>query len=58
MAGSIKDYRKMVEEPWGRMFYDQIYRQRRIKNPGFRCRILHNRNTLCKGSSCYGGRTE
>ena len=24
---SIDDYRKMVEQPWGRMFYDQIYRQ-------------------------------
>ena len=27
MAGTIKDYRKMVDEPWGRMFYDLIYRQ-------------------------------
>ncbi len=32
MAGSIKDYRKMVEEPWGRMFYDQIYRQLNISD--------------------------
>ncbi len=27
MAGTIKDYRKMVEEPWGRMFYEQVFRQ-------------------------------
>ena len=27
MSGSIKDYRKMVEQPWGRMFYEMIYKQ-------------------------------
>ncbi|MBR2750090.1 MAG: class I SAM-dependent methyltransferase [Clostridiales bacterium] len=25
--GTIKDYRKMVEQPWGRMFYEMIYNQ-------------------------------
>jgi len=25
--GTIKDYRKMVEMPWGKMFYELIYRQ-------------------------------
>ena len=25
--GSIKDYRKMVEQPWGRMFYEMIFEQ-------------------------------
>jgi len=25
--GTIKDYRKMVEQPWGRMFYEMIYKQ-------------------------------
>ncbi len=27
MSGSIKDYRNMVEQPWGRMFYELIYKQ-------------------------------
>ena len=27
MAGSIADYRKMVEQPWGKMFYEQINAQ-------------------------------
>ncbi len=27
MAGTIKDYRNMVEQPWGKMFYELIYRQ-------------------------------
>lgn len=30
--GTIKDYRNMVEQPWGRMFYDLIYRQLNISN--------------------------
>ncbi len=25
--GSIKDYRNMVEQPWGKMFYEMIYEQ-------------------------------
>lgn len=27
MSKSIKEYRKLVEQPWGRMFYEMIYRQ-------------------------------
>ena len=27
MPGSVKDYRKLIEQPWGRMFYEMIYRQ-------------------------------
>lgn len=27
MSSSIGDYRKMVEQPWGKMFYEQIFRQ-------------------------------
>lgn len=27
MPGSIKEYRKLVEQPWGKMFYEIIYRQ-------------------------------
>lgn len=30
--GTIKDYRNMVEQPWGRMFYDLIYRQLNISD--------------------------
>ena len=25
--GTIQDYRKMVEQPWGKMFYEMIYKQ-------------------------------
>ena len=28
--GTIKDYRNMVEQPWGKMFYEMIYKQRNI----------------------------
>jgi SAM-dependent methyltransferase len=27
MAGTIEDYRKSVEQPWGRMFYDCLFEQ-------------------------------
>ncbi len=27
MTEAIKNYRNMVEQPWGKMFYDLIYRQ-------------------------------
>ncbi len=27
MASAVENYRNMVEQPWGRMFYDQIFRQ-------------------------------
>ncbi len=27
MPSSIKDYRELIEQPWGRMFYEMIYRQ-------------------------------
>ena len=30
--GTIQDYRNMVDQPWGRMFYDLIYRQLNISN--------------------------
>lgn len=32
MSGSIENYRKMVEQPWGRMFYDQIFTQLAISD--------------------------
>jgi len=28
--GTIKDYRHMVEQPWGKMFYELIYKQLNI----------------------------
>lgn len=30
MMGTINEYRRLVEQPWGRMFYDMIYRQLEI----------------------------
>lgn len=27
MSNSIKEYRRLTEQPWGRMFYEMIYRQ-------------------------------
>ena len=27
MSAAIENYRKMVDQPWGRMFYDLVYRQ-------------------------------
>ena len=37
--GTIKDYRKMVEQPWGKMFYEMIFKQLNIQNDK-RIRIL------------------
>ena len=30
--GTIKDYRTMVEQPWGKMFYELIYKQLNISD--------------------------
>lgn len=30
MSNSIKDYRSLIEQPWGKMFYDLIFRQLNI----------------------------
>lgn len=27
MSSSINDYRKLIEQPWGKMFYDTLFRQ-------------------------------
>lgn len=32
MPSSIQDYRRLIEEPWGRMFYDMIYNQLDLHN--------------------------
>ena len=52
MSNSIKDYRKMVEEPWGRMFYDLIYRQLNIEDDK-RKKILDFGAGFCITSSHY-----
>lgn len=36
MPSTINDYRQLVEKPWGKMFYDMIYRQLSLPaNPSF-----------------------
>lgn len=37
--GTIRDYRNMVEQPWGKMFYELIYEQLNISEEK-RVRIL------------------
>lgn len=32
MPNSINDYRKLIEKPWGRMFYEMIFKQLAISN--------------------------
>lgn len=32
MSNSIKDYRDLIDKPWGKMFYDMIYKQLNISN--------------------------
>ncbi|MDE6470238.1 MAG: hypothetical protein K2L19_04375 [Eubacterium sp.] len=32
MPSSIKDYRNLIEQPWGKMFYELIYHQLNIKD--------------------------
>lgn len=32
MPNSIKEYRRLVEQPWGRMFYEMIYRQLQLSD--------------------------
>ncbi len=52
MSGAIGDYRKMVEQPWGRMFYDLIFRQLDI--PGDkRLRILDFGAGFCLTAGHY-----
>lgn len=32
MPGSITDYRQLIDKPWGKMFYDMIFRQLDLSN--------------------------
>ncbi|WP_029324670.1 class I SAM-dependent methyltransferase [Butyrivibrio sp. AE3004] len=50
--GTIKDYRNMVEQPWGRMFYDLVFRQLNISNDK-RVKILDFGAGFCLTSNYY-----
>ena len=52
MSGSIKEYRKMVEQPWGRMFYELIYKQLNIPDDK-RIRILDFGAGFCITANHY-----
>ena len=52
MSGAIENYRNMVEQPWGRMFYDLIYRQIDIKNDK-RLKILDVGAGFCLSADHY-----
>ena len=50
--GTIKDYRKMVEQPWGKMFYEMIYNQLDLSGDK-RLRILDFGAGFCITSDHY-----
>lgn len=52
MSGSIKEYRKMAEQPWGRMFYELIYKQLNIPDDK-RIRILDFGAGFCITANHY-----
>ena len=52
--GTIKDYRDMVEQPWGKMFYDMIYEQLNIPSDK-RIRILDFGAGFCITADHYAG---
>ena len=52
MSGAIENYRNIVEQPWGRMFYDLIYRQLDIKNDK-RLKILDVGAGFCLSADHY-----
>lgn len=54
MASSIENYRNMVEQPWGKMFYDLIFRQLDISNDK-RLKILDCGAGFCITSDHYAG---
>ena len=55
--GTIKDYRNMVEQPWGRMFYELIYKQLNIPDDK-RIRILDFGAGFCITANHYAGNHE
>ena len=50
--GTIKDYRNMVEQPWGRMFYELIYKQLNIPEEN-KIRILDFGAGFCITANHY-----
>lgn len=52
--GTIKDYRHMVEQPWGKMFYELIYKQLNIPDDN-RIRILDFGAGFCITANHYAG---
>ena len=50
--GTIKDYRNMVEQPWGKMFYELIYKQLNISDEK-RIRILDFGAGFCITANHY-----
>ena len=52
MSGSVENYRNMVEQPWGKMFYDQIFKQ--LELPGDeRLKVLDFGAGFCITSKHY-----
>lgn len=54
MASAIENYRNMVDKPWGKMFYDLIFRQLDIPNDR-RFKILDFGAGFCITSDHYAG---
>ncbi len=52
MSDSIKDYRRLIEEPWGKMFYDMIFRQLSIDD-SLPLKILDFGSGFCFTSNHY-----
>lgn len=52
MLNSIKEYRKLVEQPWGRMFYEMIYRQLNLPDD-FKLNILDFGAGFCVTANHY-----
>lgn len=52
MPSSINNYRKLIEEPWGKMFYDMIYKQLSLPE-NIRLNILDFGAGFCVASDYY-----
>lgn len=52
MPSSIEDYRRLIEKPWGRMFYDMIYNQLDLQNDN-RLNILDFGAGFCVTANHY-----
>ena len=52
MPNSIEDYRKLIEQPWGKMFYDMIFRQLNFQNDR-KLNILDYGAGFCVTASYY-----